>query len=186
MNRIDFLFSVKNIIQKNPTCVEIGVHQGGFAKYIYDILLPNKLYLIDPWENGGDKNSPKKTYSGALDGWPTAYSNDGDLRCVTNLFLNNSNVIIKKGFSYDIVDEFSDEYFDFIYIDATHIYESVKADLTMFLPKLKPNGLICGHDYGNDYNKCGFGVIEAVDEFILENNGKIILQSSDNDFAIKF
>ena len=39
--------------------------------------------------------------------------------------------------------------YDFIYIDASHEYEDVLNDLKMFLPKLKSNGIIAGHDWGH-------------------------------------
>lgn len=52
---------------------------------------------------------------------------------------------------------------DAVYIDEVHDYESVKADIMTWLPKIKVGGTICGHDYIErpEYN---FGVIRAVCE----------------------
>lgn len=38
---------------------------------------------------------------------------------------------------------------DYLYIDADHAYEAVRADLAAWVPHVKPGGLILGDDYGN-------------------------------------
>jgi hypothetical protein len=52
----------------------------------------------------------------------------------------------------------------------------------MYFPKLKKTGLICGHDY---INHPSFSVIPAVDEFVKQNNSRIIFLSNEGDFAIQ-
>ena len=58
---------------------------------------------------------------------------------------------------------FKDEYFDFIFLDAAHLYEDVRLDLNMWFPKLKKGGMFAGHDYYQ-----GTEVKRAVDEFFDE------------------
>jgi len=43
---------------------------------------------------------------------------------------------------------FDDASVDFVYIDAEHKYDSVRADIHAWLPKVRPGGKIAGHDYG--------------------------------------
>ncbi|MAH46733.1 hypothetical protein CMI37_12970 [Candidatus Pacearchaeota archaeon] len=172
-SREDFLKHVQPLVGKNSVCVEVGVEDGFFSEMILNEINPRQLFLVDPWEVGSDKNSTEKSYK-EIDNLPTAYSDERMLEKVKEKFsdqIENNKIIIKKGFSYDIVDEFPDDFFDFIYIDACHLYESVKADLKMFLPKLKAGGLMCGHDYLDKY---GFGVVQAVNEFVVDNNFELI------------
>ena len=63
--------------------------------------------------------------------------------------------------SVQAASRFEDEFFDFVYIDADHSYEAVRADLEVWWPKLKPGGLFAGHDYDLKFS----GVKTAVDEF---------------------
>lgn len=74
-----------------------------------------------------------------------------------------------RGRSDVMCHKLEDNYFQMIFIDAAHDYESVKADLNNFYPKLKSGGIFAGHDYGE--KSCGVG--QAVDEFVKENNLKL-------------
>ena len=59
---------------------------------------------------------------------------------------------------------YADKSLDFVFIDGAHNYESVKADIQAWLPKVKIGGFIGGHDYGNDEPENVNGVKKAVDE----------------------
>jgi hypothetical protein len=90
---------------------------------------------------------------------------------------NKPFVDIRRGYSFDMVVGFPDEFFDFIYIDADHTYEGIKRDLIDWYPKVKVGGVFCGHDYTNKTHGSirgpfKFGVARAVDEFVKDNNIK--------------
>ena len=63
---------------------------------------------------------------------------------------------------------FKDEYFDLIFIDASHLYIDVLNDLKYWYPKIKKNGIFCGHDYviGTRGRK---DVTDALNTFFGEN-----------------
>ena len=74
------------------------------------------------------------------------------------------NIIHHKKYSYEIHDIFSDEHYDFIYVDGSHEYEDVKRDLELYLPKVKPGGFIAGHDYMEYFDGVQKAVFEVVGE----------------------
>jgi hypothetical protein len=173
-SREEFLLEVKKLLPDNPICIELGVEKGHFSNMLLQHLYPAKLYLVDPWKVGYDKNADK-TYDATINYLPTAYSTEDDYRQVFGRFYPNikkNQVIMRPDYSYNVVDDFKDQYFDFVYIDSCHLYEAVKADLNSFLPKLKLGGVMAGHDYVKYSN---FGVIQAVDEFCEEHDYEMIL-----------
>ena len=91
---------------------------------------------------------------------------------------------ILKMLSEEAVEQFDNNTFDFIYIDANHAYEYVKHDLELWYPKLKKGGIIMGDDYTiNDIEMCFntlFGVKKAVDEFGMKNNKTVSLKFTDD------
>jgi hypothetical protein len=71
-----------------------------------------------------------------------------------------------KGNSLEVAKTFEDESLDFVFIDAGHQYEEVKADLNAWFSKVRKGGIVSGHDYVKYQD---FGVIEAVNEFCKEH-----------------
>ncbi len=164
--REEFLSTIKEKLPPNPHCIELGVHQGHYSNLILNILEPTCLCLVDPWTPGHDKHGQVEFYPHWGDTpLQTAYSTNLDLDYVCRRFkseIEEARVIVYKSFSYDAIYSFRDKSFDFIYIDACHIYEAVLWDLENYLPKLRAGGMLCGHDY---VDHPSFGVIRAVDEF---------------------
>jgi len=68
------------------------------------------------------------------------------------------------GDSFDRIKEFEDKSVDFAFIDANHTYDFVSKDIAAMLPKMKPGGILTGHDY----NLCHPGVMQAVGEAFVE------------------
>jgi len=132
--------------------VEIGSYQRESTKIFLDNLNKlKKLYAVEPWLNG---YAPGDICS---DGYPMEIvERNFDLR------VSSYHQLIKqKTTSNNFNSQVEDESLDFVYIDGNHSYESCKNDIEMWLPKIKKNGYIGGHDY---LLKCFPGVVKAVDE----------------------
>jgi len=136
---------------KDAVVAEIGVDRGRFAERIYEVTRPGKLHLIDQFHH------------------------DYQLESVNKILGKQENVQIHQSNSVQASNQFDNEYFDWIYIDTDHTYETTKAELNAFADKIKPGGFISGHDYFQVGISNGFsyGVMSAVHEFIVINNWKL-------------
>jgi len=65
---------------------------------------------------------------------------------------------------------FEDAELDFVFIDAEHSYEAVRADISAWWPKLRPGGMLIGHDYNPERFP---GVCRAADEFAQQTQQSI-------------
>ena len=63
------------------------------------------------------------------------------------------------GDSAETAAQYADESLDFVFIDADHTLEAVRKDITAYWPKIKPGGVLGGHDYdeyGPHFAACEF------------------------------
>jgi hypothetical protein len=84
-------------------------------------------------------------------------------------------VKICRGYTFDIVNEFPDDFFNLIYIDADHTYEGCLQDLRDWWPKMRSGAAITGDDYRDDLTRTGvrYGVIDALKTFSKEYDVEI-------------
>lgn len=63
-------------------------------------------------------------------------------------------VSVMKGRSDKVVDVFDDGSIDLLFIDGDHRYSQVSKDIELWMPKIKPDGILCGHDYeGGEFDE---------------------------------
>ena len=157
----------KDVIKHMPKggiVAELGVFEGFFSQMILTINKPEKLHLIDCWETQEDFDDLEKNINANNEKQEQRYDK------VVNKFkkeIENNTVEIHRKYTNDAVNDFPDNYFDWIYIDADHRYNGVLSDLTLYLPKLKKDGMYAGDDYADiSY----LGVIPAVKHFCKDFN----------------
>lgn len=140
--------------------IEIGSWKGRSSAYMaVEIANSDKdieFYCVDTWDGPGCQyphlvnDMPKDLYESFI----------------VNMKPVEQFYIPIKLPSLDAAKKFKDKSFDFIFIDASHEYEDIKADILAWLPKLKDGGILAGHDYTEYWP----GVVNAVNETLGKDN----------------
>lgn len=146
-------------LPKNKVVAELGVNKGEFSQMILEINQPAKFHLIDLWAS-------QRYHLGLKKGVEEKFSKE----------IQKGFVEIHQGMSTDLANQFPENYFDWIYIDTDHTYQTTKSELLLYKDKMKPGGIIAGHDFvkGNMISQLRYGVKEAVYEFCYNENWEII------------
>lgn len=139
---------------------EIGVQLGEHAEQLLQAGVTN-LLLVDLWASQG---------TGYFD---IANRSDAEQerilkQCEARLKMwLDAEAKILRGHSQRVCDQVEDGSLDFVYLDANHKYDALCGDLVAWYPKVRPGGIISGHDYLDSPNDCGseFGVRSAVRRF---------------------
>lgn len=143
------------ISEKNyKKLVEVGVWKGHSVSYLAAKNRDSKIYAVDLFELS------RELFHGEIQKQiPYIYDIYNK-----NLELTGTRKTIRdiKGLSWDVANHFQDQTVDFVFLDASHNYESVTKDINAWFPKVRSGGIIAGHDYSWD------GVNSAVKEFAGE------------------
>lgn len=133
---------------KNAICAEVGVAEGYFSEQILQICNPEKLYMIEYGKNYCE-----------------------NLRKKFAVEIHNGKIEILEGDSVEMLRSLPDNILDFVYLDATHDYKHPAMELCVCKDKVQ-GGYIMGHDYTRFslWEAQQYGVVEAVNEFIISNN----------------
>lgn len=54
---------------------------------------------------------------------------------------------------------------DFVFVDGDHEYEGCLADIDLWLPKIRPGGVMAGHDFGDRFPGVEKAVRERFEDF---------------------
>lgn len=166
-----------SLIQSLPqsgVIAEVGVNRGQFSSEILRLSSPEKMILIDRW------NSAEYPMSLKFD--------------VLKKFkeeIDNGTIEVVQADSIAAASKFEDAYFDWIYLDTDHSYKVTLRELIAYKDKIKPTGIIAGHDFiiGNWKEMIRYGVKEAIYEFCVTYGWEIIYLTMENkehpSFAIR-
>jgi hypothetical protein len=159
----------KIALVKNPVVAELGCWAGKSTSIIcefFEKIGGGTVCSID-WFNGCET-----TFLNDL-----AKNND-----VQSIFRSNMKELGYEKYvklypmkTNDAVVNFEDNTFDLIFIDADHRYNAIRDDINLWLPKLKKNGVMCGHDFNSfEYDEkyihddCVNGIHHGVTKAVTE------------------
>lgn len=169
-SRKDF---VNTFIPKSGVGAELGVLKGHFSPLLLSITKAKKLHLIDPWY--------------MLDSyWSWASGDQSTVNALINILkrfkrdIEEKRITVHVGDDSEVLKNFPDNYFDWVYIDSSHNYEHTKVELKILLQKVKQDGIIAGDDWRPDVTHRHHGVFKAVNEFIVEHNYILIHADESN------
>ena len=158
------------LIRRTPPdrpCVacEVGVWKGKTSEKVLEARPNLFLYAVDKWqqpdsESAYEQSGDKKALM------PQAEFDAARERAMERLAPYHDRVRILQGDSVVMAAEIEDESLDWVFLDGDHSQDSVLRDLHAYYPKVKPGGLVAGHDWAHpDYP---FGVEKAVYRFLEE------------------
>jgi hypothetical protein len=140
-------------------------HTGWFANCILEGSHLDNFVCVDTWH---------AAVPGMCEGTPPL---DHFMHCANRLWHLGSRFALLRLHSAVAAQMFADGFFDFIYIDAEHTYGMVSQDIRLWWPKVRPGGILAGHDYttaGETSEVC-----RAVDRFVMQEGLTLYLTECD-------
>lgn len=146
--------------------------------------MPTFHMLASTWSSGNVVElgvnrgwSTTALFAGAVYAGKKLISYDLNPGCSTslskNLGLPADHPVIKEHWEFRVKDsveaasDFEDRSVSLWFLDTVHTLEHTRKELTAWLPKMHPEGIMCGHDYYLENCMDGqFSVMKAVGEFI--------------------
>lgn len=157
------LYGLKDLIlenfPKNAIMVEVGCFEGKSTELFS--MFCKTVYAVDPYTSYNDiSDELLRNAEPQLD----------------EVIKQHPNIIKLKKYSTAAALDFEDYSLDVVYIDGAHDYNNVKNDILTWIKKIKPNGILCGHDRNFD------GINTALKEIF---NDSFIAEYSDTSWSIK-
>ena len=150
---IKYRSELYKLLPENSQIAELGCAEGYFSADILKWPNTGRLYMVDLWSTipnqFGDGSSPQ--------GW----HDKNYLDAMDRVLSASDRVTVLRGLTWDMAAKVPNESLDMVYLDACHTYDCVLADLRAWVGKVKPGGVIAGHDYLNR----AYGVFDAVQTF---------------------
>jgi predicted O-methyltransferase YrrM len=169
-SRYDLLRYVATLLPSEPVVVELGVALGDFTKVMFEVLKPKHLVALDIFTGHEYSHFFGKTKSDVF----------GDLSHQEYFEIKLSpyrdKLTILAGDGVESLLNFPDEFFDLIYVDAAHDYNSVLRDTEASIRKTKNSGIIIFNDYVMFDWKINepYGIVPIVNDLIVNKGWQML------------
>ena len=130
---------------------EIGIAEGHYAKSLCQANPELELLCVDPWDRcpGISRFRAPIYYAAAKER------------------LASYNAILVRKPSLEVAQDIPDGSLDFVYIDARHEFDYVMMDIINWVPKVRPGGIVAGHDLNYIHHR---DLVLAVETYIQAHN----------------
>jgi SAM-dependent methyltransferase len=116
--------------------VELGVERAVYSEVLCQENPGVRLYCVDAW----------RAYRGYRDHVSQQKLDRFYVEASERMAKFQRATLVRK-FSAEAVQDFEDGSLDFVYIDAAHDLVSVVSDIARWSRKVRPGGIVAGHDY---------------------------------------
>lgn len=144
---------------------EIGVYKGQLAGSLLEHFKTLHLIMVDSWHAAEKGGGYWRSGDGCSRLSQEQQESNYQESVIRTEFARDRAQIIRNT-SAAASSEVAQRSLDFVFIDADHTYSAVKNDILCWKDKVRPGGMLCGHDYDSPRDRRGiWGVRRAVDEF---------------------
>ena len=120
---------------------EIGTDQGEYAEVLMKTVPKLSLLCIDPWGIGAYERGQQPESNEQQEFFENRY--EETLERLTPY----ANCHIIRETSMEVAKIVGDNSLDFVYIDGNHDFLNVTQDIHYWYKKVRPGGILSGHDY---------------------------------------
>lgn len=145
---------IAGLCNQHGLCIgaEIGVAEGRFTAALLDLCPGLELIAVDDFAPG------YRTWTGTE--W-TRFDQESNRSQFNTILSRHPDRLGLLEMTSLAAARWLADTLDFVFIDADHTYEAVKADIAAWRQKIRPEGWVTGHDY----DPLRFpGVVRAVEE----------------------
>ena len=139
---------------KPKKILEIGSYEGASACYLIQKLAqenPIEIHCIDAWNIEMGDDTDYKHYGSNVDMSAVESSFRQNTKLAIEKVSKKVDLVVHKGFSDDqlskLLSNGKRNYFDFIYVDGSHLGPDVLCDAVLSFRLLKINGVMAFDDY---------------------------------------